>query len=518
MGPVMGDMFPVNRVRRPEATTLAGGVFIFAWIGWLAGPSLRFRFGPDEMMNIYYYWSRGPEALIRGLVDFPSTYYRPLGGLYYWLLFELFGLDPLPYHVVLLALMMLNTYLAWRVVRALGGCRLVAGLTSLAFSYHRETAGAYFAGSYVYDVLCCTFWMLALAYYISVRRGRAPLAGRHMAAFLGLYICALDAKEMAVSLPVVVLAYELIFHLPRPVSLAFSSAWLRASAAAPLASAGLTAVYIYGKLTGQDSLIQDPGYRPLLTPQQYWGWMGRFAASVAYLPGSIGPVALFLSAALLLLAVWLLRTRGLGLAVVIVAVSPLPIAFIDRGGPELLIPYFGCCWIASGIAVAAGAMVGRRRVLQFLPTRALRYGLVCLVVLLLGRLTWHHAKFIRASRVAYGARTWYAITQVEAVQPKVKAGARALFLNDPFPGFWDMKFIAELVWRDHEARVSLEQQQHPSAADVARFDYVFEFRRGLLMRLSGPGGAGRGGAGSVSRTPAPGSPSTGEDSGAGSSR
>ena len=288
------------------------------------------------------------------------------------------------------------------------------------------------------------------------------------------------------SLPIVVLAYELIFHLPRPLSLVFSRAWLRASGAAPLASAGLTVVYIYGKLTGQDSLIQVPGYWPRLTFQQYWGWTGRFAGSVAYLPGSIGPVALFLSAALLLLAVWLLKTRGLVLALVIVAVSPLPIAFIDRGGPELLIPYFGCCWIASEITVAAGARLGCCRVFQFLPAEAVKYGFVCVLFLLFARLTWHHAKFIRAGGAEYGERTWYAITQVEAVQPKVKAAARALFLNDPFPGFWDMKFIAELVWRDRMARVSLPQQQRLSAADVAQFDYVFEFRPGGLVRLSGP--------------------------------
>ena len=66
----------------------------------------------------------------------------------------------------------------------------------------------------VYDILCFTFFYSALATYVNVRRtGQAFTIGQALR-FLGLSVLALNSKEMAATLPVVLWAFELIYWRP----------------------------------------------------------------------------------------------------------------------------------------------------------------------------------------------------------------------------------------------------------------------------------------------------------------
>ena len=68
----------------------------------------------------------------------------------------------------------------------------------------------------VYDILCFTFFYSALATYVNVRRtGQAFTMGQALR-FLGLSVLALNSKEMAATLPVVLWAFELIYWRPPP--------------------------------------------------------------------------------------------------------------------------------------------------------------------------------------------------------------------------------------------------------------------------------------------------------------
>ena len=52
-----------------------------------------------------------------------------------------------------------------------------------------------------YELLCFTFYFAAFDYYLGFARRAISLQFRQWAIFLGLYICALDSKELAVTLP-----------------------------------------------------------------------------------------------------------------------------------------------------------------------------------------------------------------------------------------------------------------------------------------------------------------------------
>ena len=143
--PANGRMFAENREKdgdggqadvrqrscRPASVSrsvLLGAVFVAGWMYHFTSSLLHSKFAADEMMNIYQYWSHGPWSLMRALVLFPSRYYRPMGGVYYSTLFHFSGLNPLPFHIAISTLMVVNTLLVWRIVRLLCGSALIAGL------------------------------------------------------------------------------------------------------------------------------------------------------------------------------------------------------------------------------------------------------------------------------------------------------------------------------------------------------------------------------------------------------
>jgi hypothetical protein len=109
--------------------------------------------------------------------------------------------------------------MVYHLARLLASSRSVAFLGVLAFCYHAQLANLVFSGSFIYDALCGFFYFAALTYYIHIREKGLLLRPTQCVGFLALYICALNVKEMAVTLPVVILIYELLKYpheLERP--------------------------------------------------------------------------------------------------------------------------------------------------------------------------------------------------------------------------------------------------------------------------------------------------------------
>jgi hypothetical protein len=76
-------------------------------------------------------------------------------------------------------------------------------------------ADLYYSTGSVYDLLCFTFYYAAFLSYLRFRAKASPLGWRHILVVLFLYLCALAAKEMAVTLPLFLLLYELLHQPPR---------------------------------------------------------------------------------------------------------------------------------------------------------------------------------------------------------------------------------------------------------------------------------------------------------------
>src|SRR4029450_7522523 len=177
-------------------------------------------------------------------------------------LYHFFSLNPLPYRIVHISILAATIPIFFCLAQLLSGSRAVAFLGALAMCYHGQMASLVFGGSFIYDVLCGFFYFAALTYYVRIREKGVRLRVGQLATFLALYVCALNSKEMAVSLPVIVLIYEALKY-------PWLSDWNEVSwrnwsvAIRAFVATRVTAIYIYGKLNGPRSLANLEAYRPV---------------------------------------------------------------------------------------------------------------------------------------------------------------------------------------------------------------------------------------------------------------
>jgi hypothetical protein len=80
-----------------------------------------------------------------------------------------------------------------------------------------------------------------------------------------------------------------------------------------------------------------------------------------------------------------------------------------------------------------------------------------------------------------GRETWQVIEQFRALNPHVRPHSHVVFLNDPFRE-WDMLFIADLWFRDRTVTVHLQRLTPLPPQELARADYLFDYRDGKLLR------------------------------------
>ncbi len=129
---------------------------------------------------------------------FDVANFRPVGHAYFAIMGRAFGLDYPPYMTPILAIHLINAMLLWLLLRKLE----IEGWTALAatafFALSATALDAYWKPMYVYDLLCSTF-SLACILLFAWRRW--------ILAFLAFW-CAYKAKEPAVFLPAVLLAWE----------------------------------------------------------------------------------------------------------------------------------------------------------------------------------------------------------------------------------------------------------------------------------------------------------------------
>src|ERR1039457_3531128 len=96
----------IGQWRKPALALLILTYFLyFNWNG------LWVRFAADAMMNMGGCWGPEPARLLLDALLPWHCAYRPMAGLCYLPLHHIFGLNPLPYHAVMLAILLGNLYL-----------------------------------------------------------------------------------------------------------------------------------------------------------------------------------------------------------------------------------------------------------------------------------------------------------------------------------------------------------------------------------------------------------------------
>lgn len=495
-----------DRGRRGGETLLkaAGVISLLGYFFWFAGRGLGIGFSPEDLMNLYFSWRQPLGEQLLDLAAFfrVSPSFRPAGALFYRGLFEAFGFQELFFRIACFALLAANLWLAYALIRRLTDSKAAAAVAVLLHAYHGNAWFLYFTTAYCYDLLCFFWYTAAWLYYLRVRRSGLPVGWGQMLVWSGLYVLALGSKEMAISLPAVLLAYELLVSPPvgrRPASLA---GWILREGRVPLIGSVLTAFFIVGRVSDPHGLTGIGAYRPVFRLSILLDRTYHFLAYALYEPRWLTPAVAGVLALAGVAAVVRFRSLPFRLGAAWALIGILPVAFISqRNLGTAYIPGLGAC---LSIAVALCAVA--RRAAALLPGTINRRQMAgrlhgplvftaTLLVLILvhgqyGQLDPEHMiPEARDVRLAYEQLS----RRPEAIPP----GAEVLFLNDPFPcNEWTSLFLVVLYSRDPTVKVfrmdrlmrdsSPEALLHPDVVLTWRDDQLLECNaadfRGLMVR------------------------------------
>jgi len=515
--------FQPNGFYRSNAIDVVCVIAIVAYFLHFALPSLAGGFNEDEMTNMYVYWFSGAFKSLWANICFWTASGRPGGALYYLPLHHFFSLNPQPYRIVQVSILTVSIPIVYYLARLLASSRSVAFLAVLALCYHAQLANLVFIGSFIYDVLCGFFYFAALTYYIHIREKGLPLRPMQWVGFLALYACALNFKEMAVTLPVIVLVYELLKYYHEPERQKFFR-WIVHDASPALAAGAITAIYCYNKIYGPRSWVVAglEAYTPHYSWHRFIKSNEGFISELFYylVPKSTGGVVLA-AWGLVFAYAFLRRDRMLQLMAFWVVITPLPLAFIPtRRGACLYLLLFGWAMIfaklvsdlitlisrsstllgkdvgvgaATGAATnhvrgaAIGAAIGAAAGKTSPPI--FRVFATVLVASVLAIFTqWENQRFgsVPASLLSIGQKASHVIQAFHSLDLHPAPGS--MILLRPESRFYQNKhyplFVASLVWNDHSLRIYVAGANQVTEQQIAKMDYIISLTefQGKLLR------------------------------------
>ncbi len=457
------DVLP-DRQRGNVLAALAT-LLVVAYYLFFTAKSVGIYFDRDDMMNLYGAWTRPVSELLLNNLLYWTDSARPLGALWYRTLFSLFGFNPLPFRIALLALGLVNLALfAWFVKLLTGSSRVVA-FAAILFAFHTRLMEVWFRTAVIYDALCFTFFYLAACLYIAARlRDQQPGVWRSVAIIVA-FVAALDAKEMAVALPLALLFYELLLQPFRWVNLV-----------RPAILGLLTLPYVAAKTLGAHALTVNPWYQQEYSFARFverWSeYLGHLF--IQPLPVSGMAVALLLMVPLLLAAV--LRSRTLLFAWSLLFISTLPVAFLpSRGGFVLFVSWAG--WVLYTAALADLALTTFTR-----NPRHQRLAAVAVFILL----GWRFGK-INLHDQRLGNREWLYgdARDVETFSKQnFPHSGSLLFLEDGFgTDEWTPLFILRLQSKNATLVVDRVKMMNPKPTTQDGYPLVFTYEDGTYRRV-----------------------------------
>ena len=484
--------------------TVVGGVFIACFFLFFTWRGLLIYYTGDDLMNLYGYWSQPVSALVKANLFFWTPYYRPFGGLIYRPLFAIFGFNPYPEYVIFFAAMLFNLWLAYRLFSRLGGSREIGAIAALLWAFHGKFDYLYYNGGSLYDVFCFLFYSSALLIYLRARSEGRFLGVWGILGFLVCLVCALNSKEMGVTLPAIVFLYELIFHPPDLGGVRTVFRWLFREGRVALLGGLCVLIYLPAKL-GSNGIAQNEAYVPSYTLARWLQDTGTFLGYVLYrnnpsVPLNVAPLTplaiVLFYAVLLAIARWL-RSRVALFGLLFFAITALPVSFIPpRLGFVLYLPLAGLALDAAACLVrfkeslmklvseavpAAAPSAGAVQSRSAWPLSAIALFLATAVVMgAIDKSHWPMAPDPQYSR--------YKITAAEfsRLYPTLPHGSRLLFVHTPMDDTYDLVFLLRLFYRDTDlflTQINGPQAQRIPLIKLPHYDHIFDYVNGHYVEL-----------------------------------
>jgi hypothetical protein len=358
----------------------------------------------------------------------------------------------------------------------LSGSIETAFLGTLLWAHHPALFQLLFNTGTIYEIFCFLFYFAALACYVHWRR-QGILSWARAAGVLGLAALALNSKEMAVTLPVALLLFELIYH--------WAERWTRVV----IATALLTVVVMAVKLATYNPLSRDPRYHISISASGVIEALCRYFDSLTYREAFLTPVGLLVICAGMLALAHALRSRPMkfGFWFLLISLMPVCIIPIFRNGFMLYIPMIGWALYWGALWTRAWQFVASR-----LPKNtgvAIRAtALVAIAVLIVTAHSAKRSRYVEAMRVEQHVPRRM-IRQLKELRPRLEPGAQLLILDDALPlSDWSLLLFTQLAYADPGIWVDRAKMlgAQPDANEMTLYDHVFTDRDGVLREIPNP--------------------------------
>jgi tetratricopeptide (TPR) repeat protein len=151
--------------------------------------------------------------------------YWPVATLSYYLIYAAGQLDPFWYHLFSVLLHALNVALVFLLVHTIVKNRYNAMIAALLFAGHPALTEAVDAISYNEDLLAAAFFFLAFICYAGIKAAAGKSRVTRYGLSLFCFLLALLSKEMAITLPAVLVLYDLAIRNGGSSALSFKLMW-----------------------------------------------------------------------------------------------------------------------------------------------------------------------------------------------------------------------------------------------------------------------------------------------------
>ena len=471
-----------------------GPAFCICYFLSLAGDGLIAFFTGDDLLNLAYlhgYFHIPLVEIFQQSVAVVTAGYRPVGGLFYRLLYSVFGFDPFPFRVAAFILMSANLLLAYNLLRILAGSREAALVATFLLSYNVSFLDLYQSTGTIYDILCFGFFVASFRLYLGARREPGRFGIIKITYVLILYSCALGSKEIAVSFPIALILYEVFYHPNQ-----FRRRVVLAGLLQPhfLLIGGLAIVTVFYsavKLMSANPLSGHAGYTPDPSFGQFAIALNHYLSRWLYWPslGETGTLALVSAAGVIAFGA---RAKELMFGICFLLVALLPIAFIlPRGGFAFYLPALGCV-LFLGSAVArmlrrvfrlAESVAGLRSH-HNIKLMALRG--VPLLGLVLVLTPIHRTAAGKAPTAFYSEYSRQIISDLQSMHSTFPDRAVLYFEDDPYPELHNtLLFLIQLAYNNPTIRVERRGTLGFHPHEVTTF-FSFTVREGRVESVLTP--------------------------------
>jgi hypothetical protein len=455
-------------------------VLLAAYFAAFAADGLHAYFTADDggcLLHMHEYWEHSAGDMAVSALRVVTPAFRPMGGIYYFVLYSLAGFHPLPFRAVCLGLMLCNLTIAFALLRRLSGSIAASFIGCVLFAHHPALLWLYYSSATIDEILCFLFYYSALLLYVRWRQSGAEIRSwRRVAVLLALTAAALDSKEMAMTLPAALFLFELIYF-PQG----------RRSWRGIAATTVLVVPAIAAKVLTHNPLGDDPHYA-IRSAGSALDAMRGFLSALLYCDLYGGNAALlFLLCAAVAGVAFVVRSRPMafGLGLLITSLSPV-LVIGPRGGYMLYLPLVGWALVVGSTLIELGGRLRRRLRLHA------RLGYVgigaaaAIIAVAHARMSAPLVQRVQREQ----AETRRIVQQLRELRPRIDGDAFLLLRNDPLPSGWTLAFLTQLAYANPQAILERTNMiGEPTPAEMSLYDHVFN-DDGFQLREVGGGPRG----------------------------